>query len=247
MIKKIKAIIRENRENQSYIKKNQDYSIRLNQEIEWAHIYHDSIRGKEWLNNLPLNIGRWAGSYPFFYVLNRILNDFKPQSILELGLGESSKFISTYLDHYLFDSEHLVIEQDENWKNSFEGNFKLSQRTQVMVCPLKKVTVNGFETNSYQNIETEVNRKFDVYVVDGPIGTLNYSRYDILKIVQILNNEDQFIIIVDDYNRSGERETVVDLLKLLASKGIKVFTNCYNGNKSILVIATENYKYSISF
>ena len=27
-------------------------------ELEWAHIYHDSIRGKEWLENLPLNVGR---------------------------------------------------------------------------------------------------------------------------------------------------------------------------------------------
>lgn len=247
MIKKIKAVIQENRENQSYIRENQAYNIRLNQEIEWAHIYHDSIRGKEWLENLPLNIGRWAGSYPFFYVLNRILNDFKPQSILELGLGESSKFISTYLDNYLFYSQHLVIEQDENWKISFEENFKLSERSQVIVCPLKKVLVNGFETNSYENIEAAVNKKFDVYLVDGPLGTLNYSRYDILKIVQVLSKEDQFIIIVDDYNRRGERETVVDLLKLLASKGIKVFTNSYNGNKSILVIATEKFKYSISF
>ena len=25
-------------------------------ELEWAHIYHDSIRGKEWLEKLPLNV-----------------------------------------------------------------------------------------------------------------------------------------------------------------------------------------------
>ena len=41
-------------------------------EIEWAHIYHDSIRGKKPIEELGLNIGRWAGNYSFFYVLNRI-------------------------------------------------------------------------------------------------------------------------------------------------------------------------------
>lgn len=239
MIKKIKAFIKENRENQSYI-------IRQNQEIEWAHVYHDSIRGKEWLENLPLNIGRWAGNYSFFYVLNRILNDFKPNSILELGLGESTKFISTYLDNYLFISNHLVIEQDENWKISFEENNKLSKRTQIIVCPLKKVLVKGFESNSYTNIEAAIKSKFELYVVDGPFGTLNYSRYDILKIAQVLSPEDQFIIMIDDFDRQGEKETVIDLLSHFKKQKIKVFKEVYEGNKGVIVIATKKYKNSIS-
>ena len=55
-----------------------------NEELLWAEIYHDSIRGKGELENLSLNIGRWAGNYSFFYVLHRILDTWKPGRILDL-------------------------------------------------------------------------------------------------------------------------------------------------------------------
>jgi hypothetical protein len=240
MIKKIKNLIQESKDNQNKI-------LQQVHELEWAQVYHDSIRGKKWLEDLPLNIGRWAGNYSFFYVLNRILNDYKPKSILELGLGESTKFISTYLNHYLVDSKHLVIEQDENWKNIFTERFSLSPYTEIVICPLDKVIVKGFETNSYQNLGLMITKKFDLYLVDGPFGSSRYSRYDIMSIADSFNPQDQFIIIMDDYNRKGEKDTVADLLILLKRKGINIFYNSYSGNKSVFVIVTEKYKFATSF
>jgi len=126
MLKKIKALVKFNQaQNNRIIKQNNDILhqnreiILQNKEIIWSQIFHDSIRNKTSLKNLPLNIGRWAGNYSLFYVLFRILNDFKPKKILELGLGESSKFISVFIQNYLNDSIHLIIEQDESWKNNF--------------------------------------------------------------------------------------------------------------------------------
>jgi hypothetical protein len=240
MIKEIKSLIQESKRNQRQI-------LQQGQELEWAHVYHDSIRGKQWLQDLPLNIGRWAGNYSFFYVLNRILNDYKPKAILELGLGESTKFISTYLDHYLVDTKHLVIEQDENWKNIFMERFSLSPRTEIVICPLEKLVVKGFETNSYQNFSSEVNKNFDLYLVDGPFGSSRYSRYDIMSIADGFKPQDQFVIIMDDYNRQGEKDTVADLFALFKQKNITLFHNIYSGNKSVFVIATEKYKYATSF
>lgn len=240
MIKKIKSIIQENRDDQKKI-------LLQGQELEWAQVYHDSIRGKQWLENLPLNIGRWAGNYSFFYVLNRILSDFKPKTILELGLGESTKFISSYLDNYLVDSKHLVIEQDDNWKNIFKENFTLSNRSEITICPLEKIIIKGFETNAYHNFVQAVKGAFDLYLIDGPFGSAHFSRYDIMKLANNFEPENQFIIVMDDYNRQGEKETIADLLGLLKSKNIKVFHNCYTGNKSVMVIATEKYKYATSF
>lgn len=240
MIKKIKSIIKENRDNQKKI-------LLQSYELEWAQVYHDSIRGKKALENLPLNIGRWAGNYSFFYVLNRILSDFKPNAVLELGLGESTKFISTYLDNYLIDSKHVVIEQDENWKNIFNENFTLCKRTEIVVCPLEKATIKGFETNAYHNFDAAVTRKFDLYLIDGPYGSPHYSRYDIMNIAQSFQPDDQFIIVMDDYSRKGEKETIADLFALFKNNNVKVFHNSYAGNKSVMVIATENYKYATSF
>jgi hypothetical protein len=239
ILKKINALIDENRNNQNKI-------YLQAQEIEWAAVYHDSIRGIKWIEEMPLNIGRWAGNYSFFYVLNRILKDFRPNSILELGLGESTKFISTYLDNYLTNSKHLVIEQDENWKNMFEQNFDISQRTKITICPSEKNEIKGYETNVYQNLDKTVTEEFELYIVDGPKGNHHYSRYDIVKLATNFRPDSQFIIIIDDFNRLGEKETVKDLLSLFKEQKRKIFEQIYEGNKGVKVMATEKYKYVTS-
>ena len=131
IFKKIKKHLQEN-------KKLHKINNNVLKELDWANVYHDSIRGKQALENLGLNIGRWAGSYPFFYVLNRILNDYKPKNIIEFGLGESSKFISTYVENYLQDSNHFIIEQDEDWKNIFISRFQLTNKSVVKILPIEK-------------------------------------------------------------------------------------------------------------
>ena len=236
IIQRIKGIILENRKLH---KKNNLLLI----ELDWANVYHDSIRGKDWLQKLTLNIGRWAGNYTFFYILNRILNDYKPKKILELGLGESSKFISSYLDNYLFKSLHLIVEHDNLWEDKFKSNFVLSERSEVLICPLEIKNIGGDEVNSYKGIENKINDKFDLYVVDGPFGSENISRTEIIQLMEKMRAEDEFIIIMDDYQRIGEQNTVKILLKLFKTKNIKVYQNSYFGRKTVNVIGTEKYKY----
>ena len=47
ILKRINALIQENRDNQNKI-------YLQTQELEWASVYHDSIRGNKWLGELPL-------------------------------------------------------------------------------------------------------------------------------------------------------------------------------------------------
>jgi hypothetical protein len=236
MLKKIKNLIKE---NTKFHKANQDT---LN-ELYWANIYHDSIRGKAALENLGLNIGRWAGNYTFFYVLNRILNDYQPQRIIEFGLGESTKFIATHIENYAPDSEHTVIEQDENWKTAFLNRFQVSDKTSIKILPLTTRKINGFETNSYAEIGAKITEKFDLYIVDGPFGSDHYSRYDIVTLAEKLEKGDEFIIIMDDYNRKGEQETTEALAQLFEQKGIVIHKGKYTGLKSVLILATDKYQY----
>lgn len=243
ILKKIKRIIkRVINENREFHKTN---LLQL-KELEWAHIYHDSIRGKKGLENLPLNIGRWAGNYSFFYVLNRILSDYKPKNILEFGLGESSKFVSTFLENELLQTNHHIIEQDEQWYQSFKNNYQLSSRSKVTICPLIKKTVLSYEVNSYNGLKEVIQQKYDLYIVDGPFGSKHYSRYDIVAIANSFDENDEFIILIDDYNRKGERETTSELIKVLKSKNINLHVATYEGNKQIALLATEKYKYVTS-
>jgi hypothetical protein len=239
MIKKVKKVIKKFFDQQNEI-------LRLNKEMEWAHIYHDSIRGKKWLEELPLNIGRWAGNYTFFYILNRILNDFKPQTILEFGLGESTKFVIAYLNNSIKDAKHLVIEHDLNWKDLFINDNSVSSNTEIAIYALEKRLVNGFESNSYSNIENNINTKFDLYIIDGPFGSKNFSRYDIVFLANKFTVNDEFIIVFDDYNRLGEKETITDLQAVFKNKNIKIYSEIYRGNKDVIVLATEKYKYVTS-
>lgn len=239
VIKKLKQIIKENKRlhksNLLYLK-----------ELDWANVYHDSIRGQKWMNDVSLNIGRWAGNYAFFYVLNRILLDYKPKRILEFGLGESTKFVSTFLDNYLFESKHIVIEQDKSWLESFKSRFSLSKNSEVIICPIEKKIVHNHEVNFYEGLAKHINGNFDLYIIDGPFGSKRYSRYDIVSIIENCKADDEFVIIFDDYNRTGEQDTVNVIIDTLQQKGMEFHKGIYQGVKSVCVIGTSKYRFITS-
>lgn len=216
-------------------------------EIEWAHIYADSIREKKYLQSLPLNVGRWAGNYSFFYILNRVLNDYKPKNILDLGLGESSKFISTYLDNYLIESNHTIVEQDQNWITAFNDKFTLSPRSKIIYLELSEKHIKGHNVNCYDRFSDQIKDNFDLYIVDGPFGSDRYSRYDIVDLVENFSVDREFIIIMDDSDRQGEQDTINDILNILRIKGVIFYIGVYTGNKQNTIIASEKYKFATSF
>lgn len=246
MLEKLKKYLKQLESNQQLILNEINNSKKQAKEVEWANIYHDSIRGKKWLEELPLNVGRWAGNYSFFYVLTRILNDYKPKKILELGLGESSKVISAYLDNYLTETRHLIVEQDEKWAESFSNKFKLSTNSTIEILPLQQKTINNFNVNSYNNFEKKITDTFDLYVVDGPFGSDRFSRYDIISLVKKFEPSHEFIILFDDTNRQGEFETCEEIKFILEQHKINFFAGYYEGIKGSTIIASEKYKYATS-
>lgn len=235
-LKHLKALVQENRVNHKILRLS-------NQELDWANVYHDSIRGIHFLETLPLSIGRWAGGYAFFYVLHRILNDYRPKKILEFGLGESTKMINAYLEHELTDSIHDVLEQEPDWKSAFEKRVNLSSRTQIHLLPLEKKEVESFDSLVYQDIEKHVTGKYNLYVVDGPLGSSRFSRFDIVTVTKNLTREDDFIILLDDYNRLGEQDTFKFLAQSFHERGIPIVTGVYQGNKTVAIMASLHYKY----
>lgn len=239
IIQYFKNLSKRQREIQKYLTKIEG----LENEIIWANVFHDSIRGIDYLENLPLNIGRWAGNYAFFYVLFRIMTDKKPKRIIEFGLGESSKFISTFVKNEFHENVHTIVEHDENWQKNFEKSFSLSEESEIVICPLITKNVKGFNVNSYQNIESTITEKYDLYVVDGPFGSERYSRYDIVGLLTHLEKGDDFIVVLDDYHRAGEKDTLADIENLLKEKGIASETGIYRGEKSVAVVVSEHNKY----
>lgn len=237
IIRKIKSILNEFRERL-------DENNKAIKEVEWAHIYQDSIRDNEDLQKLSLKIGRWAGNYSFFFLLHRILKDFQPQKIVEFGLGESSKFISTYNKSLGNSFEHVVIEQDDNWVNIFNQSFQ-NTNISIQYHPLLKKMVKNVEYNGYENVEN-IPKDADVYLVDGPFGSPRFSRFDIFHVLDNIDYEKEFILVLDDYNREGEKDTADEILKMFKTKGKDVYYTRYEGNKAQFILVTEKYKYVLS-
>lgn len=216
--------------------------LNTNKEILWANIFNSTIESSPWLKYRSLSPGRWAVGYAGLYIIYRVLNDTKPASILEFGLGESTKITSQYILSQL-EKSLVVIEQDQNWLSYFSNEI-LDVKPYTKVLPIKKELVHGKLTNVYTDLIENINdKKYDFIIIDGPWGTRHYSRSQILNIAEADLLADKFIIIMDDYNRKGERQTIKALKKILDKKQIKYTQGIYKGIKETLILCSPDYQF----
>ncbi len=211
------------------------------EELVWAQIFNNTIAESSWLLNKSLSPGRWAVGYPGLYILYRIYNDIKPKQILEFGLGESSKLLIQY--HKAFDSKITIVEHNQEWINFFSiANYNVSSFTKVL--PLTEKKIQGKQTRTYANLETIYQKQhYDVIVIDGPYGSISFSRSQIIDLVENDCLKEEFIIVMDDYDRKGEIETMDKVEDLLRKKGIEFKTGIYEGQKKTYILCTQAYQY----
>lgn len=220
----------------------------VSNEILWANIFHDTIKNSEWLHNQPFSPGRAAIGYPTLYALYRILDEFRPQRILEMGLGQSTKMIGSYVkwqEKQGKKCQHFVVEHDASWIDFFVNSFELSPNTQIVQLDLNKVRIdtedgNETEVNMYDNFaERFRGEKFDLLFIDGPFGSPIYSRIDIIDILPECLNE-SFIFMLDDAERRGEQNTLKMIANVLREGGIDYAQNYYSGVKSTAIITSQD-------
>lgn len=210
-------------------------------EVLWAEIFNNTIVDSNWLDNKKFSPGRWAAGYPLLYSLYRILDEIRPQSILELGLGQTTKMIAQYVKNSDVE-KHIVVEHDSDWINYFMKNFELSNKTHIEKMDL--ITTEYSEDKdviSYKDFADKLkHKKFDLIVVDGPFGGYAkiYSRIDILGILPNCLKDD-FVIILDDLNRQGERMTLKKIIENLEQNNIKYKRGQYSGEKDVVIIVSE--------
>lgn len=223
---------------------------RQNQELIWAQVWKDTINGLNWMQDLPsISPGRYAVGYNYLYVMTRILNDLKPKSVLEMGLGISSTLISHYFKKVrLADGQHTIIEHDQSWADFYTQNHELSPYSEIIVepCIIKKYKNKPY--NAYKDLKERMgSQKYSVISIDGPIGwgSQEYSRRDIIELLPDIL-EDNFVIVMDDAERIGEKRTIDDIQTVLKSHGIVSCVGEYAGLKTDCVIASESNKFMCS-
>ncbi len=213
-------------------------------EAVWGLVFRDAISHSRWLENRSFYPGRWAVGYQYLYVLYRVLNEAKPKSILELGLGQSTHMITQYAD-----SEpgvcHRVVEHDREWIKFFGQEHKLSDSTEIVCLNLiREALLDEPEVLVYENFRSLADRKYDLISIDAPFGgdTNIYARVDVLKLIpEYLENS--FVIMVDDVNRQGECNAVELIETTLKEHGIAYEEGAYKGNKETRIITSEDNKF----
>ena len=201
--------------------------------------FDDTINGCPWLKYKNLSAGGWASDYGLMYTLFRILNDTHPHRILEFGLGQSSKLIHQYANYY-DDTYAVTYEHDDKWIDFFKNGLFDQYKINIHTTELEETVYKGENTLSYKNNCKElIGQKFDLIVIDAPFGSPRYSRSQILNIIPDCLS-DSFCIIMDDYNRTGEQETINELKEILAQHCIKTFQTVYRASKNHCLICSEN-------
>lgn len=217
--------------------------------IYWGQIYTSTIAGSKWLHDKAISPGRWAVGYEYLYVLYRTLTESNPSSILELGLGQSTKLTAQYASYK--GIPHLIIEHDKQWTEYFLTSWpNLSKNTIVQLLPLQK---RGDKKNpyfAYQNFRKIANKKdgWSLILIDGPFGgDGNLSRRDVLEQLPSILSKD-FVIMIDDCGRPGEMNTANEAMLTLQENNILYKCGLYDGGgiKKTCVIASPKWKWLTS-
>ena len=215
------------------------------QEAVWAHVWTDTTKNVEWLEHVTFSPGRWAVGYQYLYVLYRALTEVHPNSVLELGLGQSTRLIGQFAARQP-DVEHIVVEHDESWIKFFTDTNPLGASTRIAKAELITAPyLDDDQVVMYKDFEEMMEgKKFNLVSIDAPFGgnAKKYARVDLLKIMPDCLDK-SFMIMIDDYNRPGEKETVRKIEEVLNLAGISYSKGMYCGVKETAVITSSDWAF----
>ena len=215
----------------------------MSEEAVWHHVLNGSLSKESGSDSLPLNLGRWAGGASFFYVLHRILQTTKPGYVLEMGLGESSKFISHHAAMEPSLKQHFIIEHDQKWIDNFAQNHVLDAKSNIEFHDIEDRVgqTDGINGLAYAAIREEHWLNVDLVVIDGPFGRGEFARSNVLALVPFLNGSRPFVLLFDDSQRPGENNTINELMQRLDQASIKAHRAEYGGSKQCTVVCSEGH------
>ena len=104
--------------------------------------------------------------------------------------------------------------------------------------------MGGGKSFTYRNcLETFKEEKFDLIIVDGPFGmNMKYSRTQIIDLAKHCLADD-FVIIIDDYQRKGEQNTVKEIFSYFNLASIRYVFREYKSLKSHILITNPENKF----
>lgn len=189
-----------------------------------------------------------AGS-PSLQLFNwKVLRLCRPRRILELGSGQTTKLLSSYVRENP-SAYALTLEQDGAWVRRLKGEIVHDYRSvpldrREFVCQGTRLPLT---TDWYGDIP-ELRGQFDYILVDGPdsrlLGTAhtNYARAGILQYLPAILAE-SFVVVFDDADRYGEAMTIRAFTAILRACRIGHIEFAIHGVKTQVVLCSPDLAY----
>ena len=191
-------------------------------ELNYAHLLHDGMRESSWVKNQTFDLHNWAANYSFIYLLFRILDKIEPRNILEFGLGQTTKLTTQYIAHKNPEAYLNVCEHNVDWIKIYQPELPKHEHIRIHHLELEYFEYRRKRNDKYAGLlELVGDQKFDLIIVDGPVGGgKNLPRSNVVGLIGHGNLSEDFVIIFDDAERVGEKNTIRKAHEALRKKSI---------------------------
>ncbi len=191
-------------------------------ELNYAHLLHDGMRESSWVKNQTFDLHNWAANYSFIYLLFRILDKMGPRNILEFGLGQTTKLTTQYIAHKNPEAYLNVCEHNVDWIKIYQPELPKHEHIRINHLDLEYFEYRRKRNDKYAGLlELVGDQKFDLIIVDGPVGGgKNLPRSNVVDLIGHGNLSEDFVIIFDDAERAGEKNTIKKAQAALREKSI---------------------------
>ena len=171
--------------------------------------------------------GNWTMTDNQYKFLIDLLEDNRPNRIIEFGGGQSTRIFQKYKSKY--NCQFFSIEHNSEYACENTILFNLVEKTNINIG--KEFYSN---INKYDGLENWLSNqdKFDFVLIDGPFGfgfreNYDYGRVQLLSFVALDKLSDNAIILVHDTERINMQKTLNEFEMLL-------IRNTFNFNKQII-------------
>jgi hypothetical protein len=157
-----------------------------------------------------------AANYSLLYLILRSAQELNIKNVVELGAGQSSLLFDALRRKNVMTGSVSTIENDELWASQIRS----AVSHDVKCVPLRRNRIGSYDFDGYDLSAIEVPSKIDFLLIDGPVAWgkgRTFARLGALPLLDKLDFEDGFLIVVDDAEREGET-TLVDRIGSILRK-----------------------------